>query len=182
MAAPAGDKDRVASGDGDFVEETRDVTALECRFESLLRRPILKARVQRGIGIGVEQVPHFRFGFAMELGGFVGGRMDLDGERVSGVENLGKQREARALGQSFPKDGIAHIHPKLMEARAREVAVVDDTLDVLPIHNLPAFADGAVSGERALKLGLHFAPAPDAVHVVRLEGEWLLKAHLALVV
>lgn len=128
VAGTAGDVVAVAFLHRDLDEEWFDVGFFDGLPELLLGDTFFDAFVDDGIGLGVDDVPCFRFqmGIGMLLGvSFIG--VDLDGEVLFGIEEFDEQGEvAFFVGGECPHELGFVVFNELAEGGAGEGAVGDD--------------------------------------------------------
>ena len=127
---------------------------------------------------GVEDVPHFGFGFAAELCGNGGRRMDLKREPLASVEQF--DEEWKAVAPAIGAEQLrAVLLDELVECLAGRGAVGDDGLGVGAVADFPSFADAFAGGDGFSVPG-EGVTAPDAFDE---DGfEFVLVEHVALAV
>ena len=172
VKASAGDEDAVAIVRGEDVKTFFNRAAGEIFRE----RFAVCARGESGVDaapwVAGEEIPDFGFGFAAELRGDGGGRMDLDGEAVAGVEEFAEQGKTRAgVGVTRAEDFEAVIGPEIVQGASAVGAIGDEALGFGAVDDLPSLADRLVAGESASEACREFVAAPDAFLVEGSEGD-----------
>jgi hypothetical protein len=102
--AAAGDEKAVAGARMDDVDDFGERAVLQRGIELSAGDALFEPGVDFGTRIGMGDEPHFGLRVATELGSTMGGRMNLDGEIIAGIEDLHQQRKAGRITLQMAED------------------------------------------------------------------------------
>src|SRR4051812_11402092 len=141
MDAATGQEHRVAGFNFDAVKTFSHGSGLNLLFESPSRNPALKSHKKFSAGLGMSDIPKLGFGLAFEFRGALGGRMHLQGKRLTSIENFNEQRKS-VSGCGVAKEFALVMLQQPVKIVARERAVGDDTYVTGPVGDLPRLTYG----------------------------------------
>jgi hypothetical protein len=162
VEAAAGDEEAVALVDGNAVGERGEFAGAQRGFELGAGDAVLEAGDDGGAWRGLGDEPVFGLGFAGKSGRFAGGRMDLEGHALAGVEPFDEDGETLRGFPGRAHDGGGFGFEKVAQRAAGPRAAGDLRLGLGAVNDFPAFADDGAGWERTMEDGLERAAAPDA--------------------
>ena len=142
MDAAARQKHRVARLDWNAVETIGHAAVRDFSLELRPGHPCFEAGIQAGAGGGVGDEPHFRLRLALQSGGLICGRMDLQGKFVPRIQDFAEQREASCRCRAGAAEQFSRV---LLHQPAQSLAgqrsVGDDAGVTGPVADFPGFPD-----------------------------------------
>jgi len=100
----------------------------------------------------------------------MGRRVDLNGQDITGIQDLHKDRKTRVVVPVAKYLG-ALTDPELVQRDAAKFDLGNDTLGVVTVDKLPRLANRIRARQLAFEMGLQFTTTPNSFHVQGLKGE-----------
>ena len=167
MQPPAWSKKGIAFFHRDFMHQADRLACAHRRFELSAIDATFETEINFCVVSRGEHVPHLGLTSGASTG------MDLERERLPGIEQLGQDRKTRPIASIIAKDVRAMLSPELMQGLAFPGTLPNDTLRFLAVNNLPRFANQFSRRKLFPKLPGELVSAPDSLHEKRLKNKRL---------